>query len=253
MDYGIKDKVAVVTGAAGDGLGRADAMALAAEGAKVAVIDIRSCDETVKLLKEQGATAAGYECDLSDEAQVRDTVKKIQAELGDVSILVNNASILSTIGMFEQIPTKNWNRDVEVNVMGTANITRAVWPMMLKNKWGRVVCMASIAGTHGGAGQSSYSTTKSAMIGFGKSLALEGARSNITANVIAPGVIKSEIVTGGLMREDMLKRMSNATAMRRFGEMSELAHVVVFLCSEQSSYLTGQVIHVDGGMGLFVF
>ena len=253
MDYGIQDKVAIVTGAAGDGLGRADAMALAKEGAKIAVVDIRSCDETVKILKEQGATAFGYECDLSQEDQVNETIAKIQSDLGDVSILINNASILTTIGMFNQIPSKNWNRDVEVNVIGTTNITRAVWPMMMKNNWGRIVCMASIAGTNGGAGQTSYSTTKSAMIGLGKSLALEGARNNITVNVIAPGVIKSEIVTGGMMREDMLDRMKKATAMRRFGEVEELANVVTFLCSQSSSYLTGQVIGVDGGMGLFIF
>jgi len=252
MNYGIKDRVAVVTGAAFDGLGRADALALALEGAKLAVVDIVSCEETVKILKDNGATAFGYECDLSKEDQVRETAKKIQSDLGDVSILVNNASILSTVGMFSDIPPKLWNRDIEVNIIGTANITRAVWPMMLKGSWGRVVSMASIAGTHGGAGQTSYSTTKAAMIGFGKSLALEGARYNVTSNVIAPGVIKSAVAMQGI-RGDMLERMKKITAMRRFGELGELAQVVAFLCSQQASYLTGQVIGVDGGMSLFVF
>lgn len=252
MDYGIKDRVALVTGAAGGGLGRADALALADCGCKVAVLDIQPCEETVKIITDKGGIAKGYECDISKMDDVTNTVGQITKDLGPTSILVNNASILSTIGMFSDIPVERWNRDIEVNTIGTANITRAVWPLMIEQKWGRIIMMASIAGTYGGAGQTSYSTTKASVIGLGKSLALEGARLNITANIIAPGVIKSEFAMKGI-RPDMQERMKKATAMKRFGETREIADTVAFLCSEKASYITGQVIHVDGGMGLFVF
>lgn len=251
MDYGIKDRVALVTGAGGAGLGRADALALAECGTKVAVLDIQSCDETVKLVTKKGGTAKGYECDISKINQVTETVKKINSELGPITILINNASILSTLGMFADIPVETWNRDIEVNTIGTANVTRAVWPNMVENKWGRIVMMSSIAGTNGGLGQTSYATTKASVIGLGKSLALEGARYNITANIIAPGVIETSIA--GFIRPDMLERMKKASALRRLGRPEEIADTIAFLCSTKASYITGQVIGVDGGMGLFIF
>lgn len=251
MDYGIAGKVALVTGAAGNGLGRADAMALAKEGVNIAVIDIQACDETVALLQKEGVKAMGLSCDISDEGQVKSSIEKISKELGTIEILVNNASILTTVGMFAEIDPKKFRRDVEVNLLGTVNVTRSVWPGMLEKKWGRVVSMASIAGTRGGAGQASYSATKASMVGFGKTLALEGGRFGITSNIIAPGVIKSE--AAGFIRQDMLDRMEKKTAVRRLGEMEELASVIAFLCSQKASYITGQVIEVDGGMGLFTF
>lgn len=252
MDYGIRNRVALVTGSAGEGLGRADVLALSACGAKVAVVDIQPTEETVALVSEAGGVAKGYSVDISKGAEVQKVVAAIARDLGPVGILVNNASILSTVGLFQDIPVDRWNRDVEVNTIGTTNITRAVWPQMIEQKWGRIIMMSSIAGTMGGLGQTSYSTTKASVIGLAKSLALEGARFNITANVIAPGVIKSKIAMEGL-RGDMLERMKKATAMRRFGELHEIADTVTFLCSEKASYITGQVLHVDGGMGLFVF
>ncbi len=251
MDYGIQDKVAVITGAAGDGLGRADAIALAECGVKIAVLDIAPLDETLTILSSKGAMAKGYACDISKNDQVVSIVEQIKKDLGPVGILVNNASILSTVGMFSEIPVDRWNRDIEVNTIGTANITRAVWPHMMEQKWGRIVMMSSIAGTMGGLGQSSYSASKASVIGLTKTLALEGARANITANVIAPGVIETAIV--GFIREDMRERMKKASPMKRFGKPHEIADTIAFLCSEKASYITGQVIAVDGGTGLFVF
>jgi NAD(P)-dependent dehydrogenase (short-subunit alcohol dehydrogenase family) len=252
MDYQIKGKVALVTGAAGGGLGRADALALASEGVNLAVMDIQSCDETVKLIEAKGVKAKGYCCDISNEGQVKEAVAQIEKDLGVVEILVNNASILTTVGMFAEIDPKKFNRDVEVNLIGSANVTRAVWPHMLEKKWGRVISMSSIAGTRGGSGQASYSATKAAMVGFGKTLALEGGRFGITSNIIAPGVMKSEAAVT-LIRPDMLERMEKKTALRRLGETEEIAALVTFLSSKQAGYITGQVIEVDGGMGLFTF
>jgi NAD(P)-dependent dehydrogenase (short-subunit alcohol dehydrogenase family) len=252
IDYGIKDKVALVTGAAGDGLGRADCLALAASGAKVAILDIAPGQETVDLITKNGGIAKSYTADISQIDQVEKTINQIKEDLGPVTILVNNASILSTVGMFADIPPEKFNRDIQVNTIGTTNVTRACWKSMIEAKWGRIVMMSSIAGTYGGLGQTSYATTKASVIGLAKSLALEGARYNITANVIAPGVIQSQMAMTAL-RGDMLERMKKATAMRRFGELHEIADTVAFLCSQQSSYITGQVLHVDGGLGLFVF
>lgn len=251
IDYGIKDQVALITGAARHGLGRADALALAACGAKIAVLDVGDCSETVKIIETQGGKAKGYICDISNTEEVEDTVTKITQDLGSITILINNASILTTVGMFKDIPPEQWKRDIEVNTIGTANMCRAVWPTMIEKKWGRIIMMSSIAGTNGGAGQTSYSTSKASVIGLGKSLALEGARYNITVNIIAPGVIETAIV--GFMREDMLDRMKKATAMRRFGKPEEIADTIAYLCSRQASYITGQVLKVDGGMDLFVF
>ncbi|MDO8519076.1 MAG: SDR family NAD(P)-dependent oxidoreductase, partial [Deltaproteobacteria bacterium] len=217
MDTEIKNKTALVTGGAGDGLGRAQALSLANEGAKVAILDMAPADETVALIKAAGGIAKSYRADISKKEQVEEAVAKIAEELGPVSILVNNASILTTVGMFADIPVDRWNRDVEVNLIGTANVTRAVWPQMLKNNWGRVVMISSVAGINGGAGQTSYSATKASLVGLGKTLALEGARKNITVNIIAPGVIKSKMAMDAI-RGDMLDRMQKATAMRRFGE-----------------------------------
>src|SRR5262249_6607489 len=252
MDYQIKGKVALITGGAGGGLGRADALALAGEGVHVAILDIQPSDETVKLVEAKGVKAVGYLCDISNEGQVKEVVARIEKDLGLVEILVNNASILTTVGMFAEIDPKRFNRDVEVNLIGTANVTRTVWPKMVQNKWGRVISMSSIAGTRGGAGQASYSATKAAMVGFGKTLAIEGGRFGITSNVIAPGVMKSEAAQS-LIRPDMLERMEKKTALRRLGETGEIAALVAFLSSQQAGYITGQVIEVDGGMGLFTF
>lgn len=251
MKIDLKGKVALITGAAGNGLGRADAMSLGKSGAKIAVLDVKPCDETVHTLKQAGVSAQAYTCDISDAAQTDATVKKVVAELGGIDILVNNAAILTTVGMFAEIPVDLWNRDVQVNLIGSANITRSVWPHLVAKKWGRVIFMSSIAGTRGGAGQTSYSATKAAVTGLAKSLALEGARFGITVNSVAPGVMETEAIA--FMRDDMKERMKKATALRRFGKPEEVADTITWLCGDQAAYITGQVITVDGGAGLFLF
>ncbi len=252
MDFQIKNKVALITGAAKQGLGRAHALALASEGVNIALIDVQDCSESEKIISEKGVKVKSYLCDISKTEEVEKVIKQIETDLGKIQILVNNASILSTVGMFGDLSAARFNRDVEVNLIGSVNVTRAVWKGMLESKWGRVVFISSFAGTHGGAGQTSYAATKAGVIGLAKSLALEGARFNVTANVVAPGVMKSETVEN-FIRGDMMERMVKKAAMRRLGELEEVANTVAFLCSQQSSFITGQVVEVDGGAGLFTF
>lgn len=252
MNINLNGKTALITGAAGNGLGRADALALGKAGAKIALIDVVDCTETLSLLEKEAVTAKAYGCDISDHNKVEQTIEHIIKDFGQIDILINNASILTTVGMFNDIPVEKWNKDIQVNLIGSANVTRAVWPHMIKNKWGRVIFMSSIAGTMGGAGQTSYAATKAAVTGLAKSLAIEGARSNITVNAIAPGVMETEAVDQ-FMREDMKERMRKKPALKRFGKPKDIANTITFLCSKQANYITGQVVTVDGGSGLFVF
>lgn len=252
MKIDLSGKLAIITGAAGKGLGRADALALGRAGCMIAILDVADCADTLSILKAEEINARGYACDISDMNAVTKTVEKIVADFGRVDILINNASILSTVGMFSDIPVEKWNRDIQVNLIGSANMSRAVWPHMQKNSWGRMIFMSSVAGTSGGAGQTSYSSTKAGVIGLAKSLALEGARKNITVNAIAPGIMGTEAAMT-FIRGDMLERMKKASPMRRLGTPEDIANTITFLCSDQANYITGQVIAVDGGLGLFVF
>ena len=252
MKIDLSGKVALVTGGAGKGLGRADALALGRAGAKIAILDVADSSEAIQVLTQEEITAKGYVCDISKMTDVNDAVAQIKKDLGYVDILINNASILTTVGFFAAIEEELWNRDIQVNLMGSANVTRAVWPGMLEKKWGRVIFMSSIAGLRGGGGQTSYAATKAGVTGLAKSLAIEGARFGITANCIAPGVMESEAAMT-MIRDDMLERMKKAIPMRRFGKVEEIADTITFLASPQAAYITGQVITVDGGSGLFVF
>lgn len=252
MKIDLSQKVAVVTGAASNGLGRAHALALGKAGAQIAIIDVLPATDTVQALQDAGIQAKGYVCDISNADDVRQTIDQIIEDFQHIHILINNASILTTVGFFADIPDKQWKRDVEVNLIGSANVSRAVWPHMMRQGWGRLIFISSIAGTRGGSGQTSYSSTKAGVIGLAKSLALEGAKSGITANAVAPGIMETEAAMK-FIRDDMLERMKKAIPLRRFGKPEDVSSTVTFLASEQASYITGQVLTVDGGSGLFVF
>jgi 3-oxoacyl-[acyl-carrier protein] reductase len=249
VDLGIKDRVAVVTGAARS-LGKADALTLASEGCKVAIVDLNEegAAETAREIAGAGGQARGYACDIRSAGDVADVVARIQSDLGAVGILVNNAGIIYTVAQLKDMRDQDWELNLAVNLTGTYNCTKAVFPDMRERRWGRIVCMASIAGLMGGFGQTAYATTKLGVIGFAKSVALEGARYNITCNAIAPGIVAPNASLSPLY-ERMVKRV----AMQREGEPEDIANAVAFLCSERARYITGAVLTVTGGMDLFTF
>jgi NAD(P)-dependent dehydrogenase (short-subunit alcohol dehydrogenase family) len=249
VDLGIRDRVAVVTGGARS-LGKADAVALAAEGCRIAILDLNGdgAEETAKEIEGGGGRARGYACDVRDGAAVTQVVGQVERDLGPVDICVNNAGIIYTLGQLKDMRDEDWELNLAVNLTGTYNVTKAVFPGMRERRWGRVVSMASIAGLMGGFGQTAYATTKMGLIGFAKSVALEGARYNVTSNVIAPGIIGPNANLS-----PMYDRMVKRVAMQREGAPEDVANAIAFLCSERARYITGSVLTVTGGMDLFTF
>jgi len=275
IEIDLSGRVALVTGGS-RGLGRADALALAQAGADVVVADLLvesdltedtdrygtlatvarrqgmvHTEETVGQIRELGRRALAVRCDVTDRAEVDAAVARTVSEFGSVDILVNNAGTLDHVAQFHDQSPELWERDLRVNLTGAFNCAQAVWPHMKERGWGRIVNMASVAGTLGGFGQASYSTTKAGLLGLTKTLALEGGRHGITCNAIVPGVIGSEAFHLGnaAMNERIVKR----TALRRHGEPHEIANVIAFLCSDLASYVTGAELTVSGGVELFVF
>jgi len=249
MDLGIKGRVALVTGGARS-LGKADCLALASEGCKIVVLDLNAegAAETAGEISAQGGVARGYEVDITHRTQLADVVGRAQSEVGPVDICVNNAGIIYTLGQLKDMQDSDWDVNIQVNLTGTYNVTKAVFSGMRERKWGRVICMASIAGLMGGFGQTAYATGKMGLVGFAKSVALEGARYNITSNVIAPGIIGPN-ATLSPMYERMVKRV----ALQAEGQPEDVASAITFLCSERARYITGAVLTVTGGMDLFTF
>ena len=249
MDLGIAGKVALVTGGARS-LGKADATILAGEGCKVAIVDLNAdgAEEAARELTAAGGVARGYACDIRDTAQVQDAVGRVERELGPVDICVNNAGMIYTVGQLKDMRDEDWEFNLAVNLTGTMKVTRAVFPGMRERRWGRIVCMASIAGLMGGFGQTAYSTSKIGVIGFAKSVALEGARHNVTCNAVAPGIIAPNASLSPLY-----ERMVRRVAMQHEGQPEDVAWAIAFLCSERARYITGAVLPITGGMDLFTF
>jgi 3-oxoacyl-[acyl-carrier protein] reductase len=274
IELDLSGRVALVTGGS-RGLGRADALTLARAGADVAIADIQLesseqdvsewgplaaaakreglvyTEQTVAEIRGLGREALALRCDVTSREQVDAAVARIVAELGSLDILVNNAGTLDHVAQLEEQSPALWERDLRVNLTGAFNCAQAVWPHMVEARWGRIVNMASVAGTLGGFGQASYATTKAGLLGLTKTLALEGGRHGITCNAIVPGVIGTEAFNFG--NPAMNERMVRRTALRRPGEPQEVANAVAFLCSDLASYVTGIGLNVSGGIELFVF
>jgi 3-oxoacyl-[acyl-carrier protein] reductase len=259
MDLGLSGRTALVTGGAGR-LGSEDCKHLAREGADVVVLDVdRDGAEAVvdEIADDPDATgeAMAVECDLTDREDVAATVAAIEEAKGVVDVLVNNAGFVDAVSRIEAFPDDLWDRDVELNLTGAYNVTKAVYPGMKEQGWGRIVTMASIAGWCGSFAQISYSATKSGLIGFGKTLALEGAKHGITSNVLTPSVVVEELADLPPAELEafnpQFERVREATPMKELGREDDVAPLVCYLSSEQARYVTGQVIGVTGGADLF--
>jgi 3-oxoacyl-[acyl-carrier protein] reductase len=250
----IEGKVALVTGGSG-GLGRVHCLSLAGAGCNIAVAGYAHMDKAEDVVREiqaMGRKAMAVMMDVANFDQVQAGVKQIEEGLGPVGILVNNAAygIVRAVTI-AKMSIADWARDVAVNLTGPFHTIKACLPGMLERGWGRIINISSIAGTMGGAGQCSYAATKAGLIGLTKTAALEGARKGVTANAVVLGVFDggSFYEVAPEFRERIIKRL----AMRRTGAPQELSNVVVFLASEESSYITGEAIEVSGGAGLFTF
>lgn len=249
MDLGIAGKTALVTGGARS-LGKQDALTLAAEGCRVVVLDLNAAGatETAQEIGTAGGTARGYAVDITDRPALADVLQRAEREVGPIDICVNNAGWIYTMGQLKDTADDDWDLNLRINLTGTFNVTKLVFPGMRERRWGRIVCMASIAGLMGGFGQTAYATSKMGVIGFARSVALEGARYNVTSNVIAPGIVGPNANMSPLY-ERMVKRV----AMQREGQPEDIASAIAFLCSERARYITGAVLTVTGGMDLFTF
>jgi 3-oxoacyl-[acyl-carrier protein] reductase len=276
LQIDLSGRVALVTGGS-RGLGRADALTLARAGADVAIADIlveseAESDETDRYgvlatvarqqgmvhtestageIRALGRRSLALKCDVTDREQVDAAVARVVEELGAVDILVNNAATLDHVGQFHDQRPDLWDRDLQVNLTGAFNCSQAVWPHMKERGWGRIVNMASVAGTLGGFGQASYSTTKAGILGLTKTLAMEGGRHGITCNAIVPGIIGTEAFR--MANEAMNERIARRTVFKRPGDPQDIANAIAFLCSDLAGYITGVELNVSGGVELFVF
>lgn len=242
----LKDKVALITGA-GLGIGREIALAFAREGCDIAVCDIMegpAC-ETAKEIEKLGRKSAFYIVDVSKTADVEAIVNKVVDNFGSINILINNAGITRD-GLIMRMSESDWDAVLSVNLKGVYNFTKAVVRHMMKARSGRIISISSIVGLMGNPGQANYSASKAGVIGLTKSVAKELASRNITVNAIAPGFIKTRMTEA--LTELQRKAMLDRIPLNRLGEPQDVANAALFLASDLASYITGQVITVDGGM-----
>lgn len=241
------NNVAVITGGT-RGIGKEIALSFAKQGYDIA-INYRKENEDLENIKKQitqlGGNIYTYQCDISNFESCEDFTKNIIAEYGRIDVLVNNAGITKD-GLLMRMKKEDFESVIDVNLVGTFNMTRNVIPYMIKAKKGRIVNISSVVGISGNAGQTNYSASKAGIIGFTKSLAKEVASRNITVNAVAPGFIQTQMTD--VLKDETKDEILKQIPLRRQGNVADVANAVKFLASEESSYITGQVINVDGGM-----
>ncbi|MDH5562749.1 MAG: 3-oxoacyl-[acyl-carrier-protein] reductase [Nitrospirota bacterium] len=239
-------KIAVVTGAA-QGIGQAIATSLAQEGADVVVADLNAnrCEDTVARVQQLGRKAMAVSVNVGDWDQVKAMIDRVLKEWERIDILVNNAGITRD-GLLMRMKEEDWQMVLQVNVTGTFFCAKAVLPTMSRQRSGRIVNIASIVGAIGNIGQANYAASKAAVIGLTKSVAREYASRNITVNAVAPGFIDTAMTQD--LSADTREALLNQIPLKRLGQSSDVADAVSFLCSEKAGYITGHVLHVNGGM-----
>jgi 3-oxoacyl-[acyl-carrier protein] reductase len=240
-------RVALVTGAS-KGIGRAAALALAADGRAVACAygsDDAAAKETVRLVEEAGGTAAAFQADVADPDAVRAMTAAAAEELGPPVIVVANAG-MNKDGLAVRYDLGDWDRMLRVNLTGSFTCIRAALPHMMKARWGRIVAVSSAIALRGNAGQSAYGASKSGLVGMTRSLAKEYAVRGITANVLCPGFVETEMTSG--LAEKARRALDEEIPTGRVGTVEEIAAAIRFLASDEASYVNGAVLAVDGGL-----
>ena len=243
----LKGRTALVTGGA-RGIGKAIAETLAARGANIAVADLRMelAEETAKeIAANTGVETVALEVDVSDQASAKAMVKDAIAKFEKIDILVNNAGITRD-GLIMRMKEADWDMVLDINLKGAFNCAQALARPMMKARYGRIINITSVSGIAGQAGQTNYSSSKAGLIGFTKALAKEVGSRNITVNAVAPGFIETFLTVG--LPEEIKDFSMKMTPMARFGQPQDIANAVVFLAAEESSFITGVTLQVDGGM-----
>ena len=245
----LEGKTALITGAA-RGIGKALALRFAAEGANIAFTDL-AIDENGKKTEEEiaalGVKVKGYASNAADFAQTETVVKEVVADFGRIDILVNNAGITCD-GLMLRMTEAQWDSVISVNLKSAFNFIHAVLPVMMRQRGGSIINRASVVGVHGNAGQSNYAASKAGLIALAKSIAQEVGSRGIRANAIAPGFIETAMTAA--LPDDIRAEWVKKIPLRRGGQVDDIANVATFLASDMSSYVTGQVIQVDGGMNM---
>jgi len=242
-------KTALITGAA-RGIGKAIALKFASEGANIAFTDL-TIDENGKQTEEEiaakGVKAKGYASNAASFSDTEVVVNQVKADFGKIDILVNNAGITKD-GLMMRMSEQQWDAVIAVNLKSAFNFIHACTPIMLRQKSGSIINMASVVGVHGNAGQCNYAASKAGLIALAKSIAQEIGSRNIRANAIAPGFIETAMTAA--LPDDIRKDWIQKIPLRRGGTVDDIANVATFLASDMSSYVSGQVIQVDGGMNM---
>jgi len=242
-------RVALVTGAS-RGIGSASSVALAAQGHRVAVgwrSDADGAKATVAAIEAAGGEAVATQLDVTDSASVDTAVAQVEEAFGPVEILVSNAG-LADDGLFARMAEERWRRVINANLDGAFLVTKRVVPTMMRARWGRIITVSSVTAYIGAAGQANYAASKAGLIGLTRALARELAPRSITANVVAPGPIATDMTAG--LTDEQRDRMTTAVPLQRMGTPEEVAAVISFLASEPAAFVTGAVVPVDGGLGM---
>ena len=242
----LEGRTALITGAA-RGIGKAVALRMAEHGANIAFTDLAECAETVAELEALGVRAKSYASNAADFAQTEQVVQQVVADFGRIDILVNNAGITKD-GLMLRMSEAQWDAVIGVNLKSAFNFIHACVPVMMRQRSGSIINMASVVGVHGNAGQANYAASKAGMIALAKSIAQEMGPKGIRANAIAPGFIETAMTAAlpEAVRADWMKKIP----LRRGGKPEDVADVALFLASDLSSYVSGQVIQIDGGMNM---
>ncbi|OQW98725.1 MAG: hypothetical protein BWK68_00200 [Elusimicrobia bacterium A5] len=243
----LKDKVAIITGGA-QGIGRAIAEKLGSEGAKIIIVDVmeeaakKTADE---ISKAQNVETLSLKVDVSSSQETEQMIKKTVEKFGKIDIMINNAGITRD-NLLIRMSDDEWDKVISINLKGVFNCSKAAAKIMMKQRAGKIVNIASVVGLMGNAGQANYSASKGGVIALTKTMARELASRNINVNAVAPGFIKTAMTEK--LSDEQKKKLTDLIPLARLGEAQDVANIVAFLCTDESSYITGEVISVNGGM-----